>query len=51
LLSELSDEQLNDAFRAANYTPNQSQLLAHVIRRRTSELLSLRPNVQIGRGQ
>ena len=49
LLSQLSDQQLRDAFRAANYPPNQINLLARTVRERTNELLSLRPNVQIGR--
>ena len=49
LLSQLSDQQLRDAFRAANYSPNQINLLARTVRERTNELLSLRPNVQIGR--
>lgn len=50
LLSRLSDEQIRDAFRAANYTPNQIDVLAREVRERTNELVSLRPNVQIGRG-
>ena len=49
LLSQLTDQQLRDAFRAANYQPNQINLLARTVRERTNELLSLRPNVQIGR--
>jgi hypothetical protein len=49
LLSQLSDQQLRDAFRAANYRPDQINLLARTVRERTNELLSLRPNVQIGR--
>jgi hypothetical protein len=49
LLSQLSDAQLRDAFRAANYTPGQINLLAGEVRERTNELLSLRPAVQIGR--
>ena len=49
LLSQLSDRQIRDAFRAANYTPGQISLLASAVRERTNELLSLRPNVQIGR--
>jgi hypothetical protein len=49
LLSQLSDRQLRDAFRAANYTPGQINLLAGEVRERTNELLSLRPAVQIGR--
>ena len=49
LLSQLTDQQLRDAFRAANYRPNEINLLARTVRERTNELLSLRPNVQIGR--
>lgn len=49
-LSQLSDRQLRDAFRAANYRPDQINLLVSAVRDRTNELLSLRPNVQIGRG-
>jgi hypothetical protein len=48
-LSQLSDRQLRDAFRAANYRPDQINLLARAVRERTNELVSLRPNVQIGR--
>ncbi|HEU4511020.1 MAG TPA: hypothetical protein VFR78_22505 [Pyrinomonadaceae bacterium] len=48
-LSQLSDSQLRDAFRAANYRPDQINLLARTVRNRTNELLSLRPSVQIGR--
>ena len=51
LLSQLSDQQIADAFRAANYTPSQINLLTSEVRERTNELVSLRPNVQIGRGQ
>lgn len=47
-LSQLSDQQVRDAFRAANYTPDQVDLLTRTVRARTSELLSLRPNIQIG---
>jgi hypothetical protein len=50
-LSQLSDRQLRDAFRAANYRPDQINMLASVVRFRTNELLSLRPNVQIGRNR
>ncbi len=49
LLSQLSDAQIRDAFRAANYTPGQINLLAGEVRERTNELLSLHPGVQIGR--
>ena len=48
-LSQLSDQQLRDAFRAANYNRNEINLLARTVRERTNELLSLRPSVQIGR--
>jgi len=51
LLSQLSDRQLRDAFRAANYSPSQINLLASEVRERTNELLSLRPSPQIGRGE
>ena len=51
LLSQLTDRQLSDAFRAANYTPDQINLLVREVRERTSELLSLRPNLQIGRSR
>ena len=51
LLSQLSDQQLRDAFRAANYSPGQINLLANEVRERTNELLSLRPSPQIGRGE
>ena len=49
LLAQLSDSQIRDAFRAANYRPDQINLLASEVRDRTNELLSLRPGVQIGR--
>ena len=47
-LAQLSDAQLRDAFRAANYRPDQINLLARTVRARATELLSLRPNIQIG---
>jgi len=50
LLSQLTDQQLRDAFRAANYSPSQVNLLASEVRERTNELVSLRPGVQIQRG-
>ena len=49
LLSQLSDSQIRDAFRAANYRPDQINLLSRTVRERTNELLSLRPSVEIGR--
>jgi len=48
LLSQLSDQQIRDAFRAANYTPGQIDLLTREVRERTNELVGLRPSVQIG---
>jgi hypothetical protein len=51
LLAQLSDQQVRDAFRAANYTPDQVDLLTRTVRVRTSELLSLRPGIQIGSNQ
>jgi len=51
LLSKLSDAQLRDAFRAANYRPDEINLLVREVRERTLELQSLRPNVQIGRNR
>ena len=49
LLSQLSDRQIQDAFRAANYSPSQVNLLARTVRARTNELMSLTPAVHIGR--
>ena len=50
-LAQLSDAQLRDAFRAANYRPDQINLLARTVRARATELLSLRPNIQIGKSE
>ena len=41
LLSRLSDRQLSDAFRAANYTPEETRLLTEVVRARINELVSI----------
>ena len=49
LLSQLSDQQIRDAFRAANYTPAQVNLLAGEVRQRTNELMNLRSSERIGR--
>jgi hypothetical protein len=51
LLSQLSDQQLRDAFRAANYSPGQIDLLASEVRERTNELASLSPSPRMGRGK
>ncbi len=40
LLAKLSDRQISDAFRAANYTPEEVRLLAGAVRERINELLS-----------
>ncbi|HKR13016.1 MAG TPA: hypothetical protein VJT15_13235 [Pyrinomonadaceae bacterium] len=48
-LSQLSDQQLRDAFRAANYRPDQINALVRTVRERTNELLHLRRAEQIGR--
>jgi hypothetical protein len=47
LLSQLSDQQLKDAFRAANYTPSQVNLLASEVRGRAYQLVNL-TNDRIG---
>jgi hypothetical protein len=41
LLSRLSDRQISDAFRAANYTPSQVTLLTRAIRGRIRQLNNL----------
>jgi hypothetical protein len=41
LLSRLSDRQLADAFRAANYSPAEVRTLAAAVRRRINELVNL----------
>jgi hypothetical protein len=41
-LARLSDKQISDAFRAANYTPDEVQLLTHAVRARINQLTALR---------
>jgi len=41
ILSRLSDKQLEDAFRAANYTPEEVGMLAQAVRSRINELTAL----------
>jgi hypothetical protein len=41
LLSRLSDQQLGDAFRAANYSPAEIRMLTQAVRRRINELVRL----------
>jgi hypothetical protein len=42
-LARLSDAQLQDAFRAANYNSEQVRLLSSAVRKRINELVNLRP--------
>jgi hypothetical protein len=41
MLARLSDAQISDAFRAANYTPEETQTLTDALRRRINELVNL----------
>ncbi len=41
-LSRLSDEQLTDAFRAANYSPEEIRLMRETVRARINELVNLK---------
>ena len=41
-LAHLSDKQISDAFRAANYTPDEVQLLTQAVRARINQLIALR---------
>jgi hypothetical protein len=38
LLLQLSDKQIEDAFRAANYTPSEIKLLTQAVKNRIREL-------------
>ena len=49
LLSRLSERQIADAFRAANYTPAEVQTLARAVRARINELVNLSPPAAVGR--
>ena len=42
ILSRLSDRQIEDAFRAANYGPEEVRLLSRAVRSRIGELTGLR---------
>jgi len=42
LLARLSDQQIGDAFRAANYTPAEVRLLTRAVRSRINELANIR---------
>jgi len=37
-LSRLNDRQIEDAFRAANYSPDESRMMTQAVRRRVREL-------------
>src|SRR6266516_4526505 len=41
LLAQLSDQQIRDAFRAANYKPEEIEMLAQSVRSRINELVNL----------
>lgn len=41
LLAQLSDNQLQDALRAANFTPEEIQMLAPAVRQRINQLVNL----------
>lgn len=43
LLSRLSDRQLEDAFRAANYSSDEVRMLASAVRKRINALTNLQP--------
>ena len=43
LLARLSDRQIQDAFRAANYTPEQVRMLSGAVRQRINQLVNLQP--------
>jgi len=40
-LARLSDQQINDAFRAANYSPEEISMLSRALRQRITELNTL----------
>ena len=41
ILSQLSDQQISDAFRAAGYSPEEIRLLTSSFKERVSELVNL----------
>ena len=49
LLSRLSLEQIRDAFRAANYTPEQTRLLTQGVTNRITQLVNLPNSVELSR--
>ena len=49
LLTQLSDRQIRDAFRAANYSRSDVDLLSRAVRRRIQELNQVDPNNRLAR--
>ena len=49
LLARLSDRQIQDAFRAANYSSEEVRLLTSAVRKRINELVKLQPQSATGR--
>ena len=49
LLARLSDKQVEDAFRAANYTPEQVRSLTGAVRKRINALVNLQAQPATGR--
>ena len=49
LLSRLSREQIQDAFRAANYTPEQTRLLTQGVTNRITQLVNLPNSAELSR--
>ena len=49
LLSRLSPGQIRDAFRAANYTPEQTRLLTQGVTNRITQLVNLPNSVELSR--
>jgi len=47
LLARLSDRQIQDAFRAANYNAEEVRILSGAVRKRINELVNLRPGAAI----
>lgn len=48
-LARLSDKQIQDAFRAANYTPDQVRMLSNAVRKRINELVNLQPGSAVSK--
>jgi hypothetical protein len=42
LLSKLSDQQISDAFRAANYSPEEIATLTQAVRSRIDQLVNVK---------